>query len=102
MKEIQRQITEFFERDYANAPENNDLNEDHESEDDFHSFMYKRAKTSKATKEIQKYLQFPLYSSKIDLLDFWRCQEAEFPNLTRMARDILAIQSSSVSVERDF
>lgn len=63
--------------------------------------MYKRAKSSKATKEIQKYLQFPLSSSKIDLLDFWRCQEAEFPSLTKMARDILPIQSVSVSVERD-
>ncbi len=101
VKEIQRQITEVFERDYATAPENN-VPEVYESEDEFYSHMYKRAKTSKATKEIQKYLQFPLSSSKTDLLDFWRCQETEFPSLTRMARDILPIQSSSVSVERDF
>lgn len=102
IKEIQRQITEAFERDYATAPENHDPNEDHESEDEFYTHMYKRSKTSKATKEIQKYLQFPLLSSKTDLLDFWCCQGTEFPNLTRMARDVLPIQSSSVSVERDF
>lgn len=102
IKEIQRQITEIFERNYATAPENIDHNENQEIEDEFYSHMYKRPKISKATKEIQKYLQFPLSSSKIDLLDFWRCQEAEFPGLTKMARDILPIQSSSVSVERDF
>lgn len=102
IKEIQKQITDIFERDYAASPENVDSNEQKESEDDFYSHMYKRAKTSKATKEIQKYLQFPLSSSKIDLLDFWRSQETEFPGLTRMARDILPIQSSSVAVERDF
>lgn len=102
IKDIQKRITEIFERDYAATTETTDPNEQEQLDDDFYSHMYKRSKQSKATKEIQKYLQFPLSSSKIDLLEFWRSQEGEFPGLSRLARDILPIQSSSVAVERDF
>lgn len=102
VKEIKTKICEIFERDYETGADNTDCNAPKDSEDEFFAHMYKRAKVTKAGKEFEKYLQFPLSSSKIDCLDFWRSQVAEFPNLAKMARDILPVQSSSVPVERDF
>lgn len=51
---------------------------------------------------MNKYLNLPLSNKKVKMLDYWKTQNAEFPFLTQMARDILPVQSGSVSVERDF
>lgn len=64
--------------------------------------MYKRSKTNREPKEFQKYLNHPLSNAKVDLLDYWRSQKDEFPNLSKMAQDYLSIQGGSVPVERDF
>lgn len=37
-----------------------------------------------------------------DILKYWQSNEGRFPNLSRMARDILAVQGGSVGVERTF
>lgn len=37
-----------------------------------------------------------------DILKFWKDNAGRFPNLSRMARDILAVQGGSVGVERMF
>jgi hypothetical protein len=37
-----------------------------------------------------------------DILKYWQRNEGRFPNLSRMARDILAVQGGSVGVERAF
>jgi len=42
----------------------------------------------------------PLYEP--DVLGFWKNNVGRFPNLSRMARDILAVQGGSVGVERVF
>ena len=42
----------------------------------------------------------PLYEANI--LQYWKNNVGRFPNLTRMARDILAVQGGSVGVERIF
>lgn len=103
VKEILKQITEIFERDYEGGGVSVDCNEREDSpEDEFYTHMYKRAKVSKASKEIQKYVQFPLLSPETNILEFWRTQEKEFPGLSKLARDVLPIQSASVAVERDF
>lgn len=69
--------------------------------DEFFEHMYKRAVT-KEPKEMQKYLHFPLSAPKVNILEYWRSQKDEFPNISKMARDNLAAQSSSVAIERDF
>src|SRR5205807_7516283 len=42
----------------------------------------------------------PLY--ELDVLGFWKNNVERFPNLSRMAKDILAVQGGSVRVERVF
>ena len=42
----------------------------------------------------------PLYEP--DVVGFWKDNTGRFPNLSRMARDILAVQGGSVGVERVF
>lgn len=77
------------------------MSDDDKSEDEFEAHLFKRTKISQS-KEFQKYIQHPLPSSRVDLLQFWKSQEHELPHLSKMARDYLAVQSSSVSTERDF
>lgn len=103
IKEIQKVICGVFERNYQSKVKSDaDDRQKDETTDEFHLHMFKKAKVNKEPKEFQKYIQFPLSSSKVNILDYWRSQEADFPNLSRMARDVFAVQSSSVAVERDF
>ncbi|KAJ6642967.1 putative AC transposase, partial [Pseudolycoriella hygida] len=102
IKDIQKIICAELENNYS--VDTNDVN-DNESEDEpdeFLSHMYKRNKSSREPKEFQKYLNHPLSNAKVDILDFWRSQKAEFPQLSKIAKDYLSIQGGSVPVERDF
>lgn len=98
-KEIQKTISELFEKEYENGAVETPVEE---ITDEFYLHMFKRAKTNKQPKEFQKYLGSPLSGGKVNVLDFWRSQQNELPHLSNMARDYFAVQSSSVSVERDF
>lgn len=102
IKEIQNAICTLLETDYKDETE--DKNEDNANEeaDEFFSFMFKRAKNYKEPKEFKKYLSFPLSDPKVDPIEYWRSQQTELPQMTRLARDILPVQGSSVAVERDF
>lgn len=100
IKDIQKSICETFEKTYGKELPNQ-KSEDEEEPDEFFEFMHKRT-VNKEPKEFQKYLNFPLSASKVNLLEYWKSQKEEFPNLSNMARDYLAVQSSSVAVERDF
>lgn len=102
IREIQQEIAGIFEREYETVVDNYADMESENPEDELYAYMYKRPKITKATKEFQKYIQFPLLSYKVDVLDFWRSHQADFPNLSKMARDILPVQAGSVAVERDF
>lgn len=102
IKEIQKSISETFEQMYvrdSNSQINENLKE--ESNDEFFEHMHKRT-VNKEPKEMQKYLQFPLSAPKVNVLEYWRAQKEEFPNITNMARDYLSVQSGAVAVERDF
>lgn len=101
IKDIQKAICEVLENNYGSEA-CDAVDNDNESEpDEFFSHMFKR-KSSREPKEFQKYLNHPLSNTKVDVLDYWRSQKDEFPKLSRMAQDYLAIQGSSVPVERDF
>lgn len=107
VREIQKQISEYFEHEYVNKTTTttkrklNDT-EDEESDDDLYAFMFKRSKIESNSKEINKYLNLPLSHQKVNVLDYWKAQETTFPFLANMARDIFPAQSGSVCVERDF
>lgn len=103
IKEIQRSICEVFERQYESENANStDDKPEEETPDEFFDYMFKRGRANKEPKEFQKYLNFPLSSAKVNVLDYWQSQKEDFPNLSATARDYLAIQSGSVAVERDF
>lgn len=102
-KEIQKTISDLFERYYANSETAGAADTPvEEMHDEFFLHMFKRGKTNKQQKEFQQYISSPLSKEKVNVLDFWRAQQDELPHLSIMARDYLAVQSSSVSVERDF
>ncbi|KAJ6643914.1 putative AC transposase [Pseudolycoriella hygida] len=101
-KGIQKTISELFERNYANNEKTETAESPGENDDEFFLHMFKRGKTTKQLKEFQQYISAPLSNAKVNVLDFWKAQKEEFPHLSNMARDYLAVQSSSVSVEREF
>lgn len=101
MKEIEKAIYNTFKQKY----ELRDVTViSDENEDEIIGHIHKKAKIEKFTNEFQKYLHFPLSppTKNFDILEYWKLQNAEFPCLSEMARDYLGVQSTSVSVERDF
>ena len=43
-----------------------------------------------------------IYDKKMDILSWWKLNEKTFPILSKIAKDYLAIQSTSVPSERSF
>lgn len=110
-RDIEKTISTYFEKEYVNkvpvasksTKRKSNHTEEEDSDDDLYSFMYKRTEVDKNSKEINEYLSLPpLSNKKVNTLDYWKTQNAEFSFLTQMARDILPVQSASVCVERDF
>ncbi|CAB4437317.1 unnamed protein product [Rhizophagus irregularis] len=52
--------------------------------------------------ELEAYLNEPPANFDMDILAFWKVHENKFPNLSKVARDFLAIPGTSVSVEQVF
>lgn len=64
--------------------------------------MFKRTKKDPFASEFDQYLKLPLADKKVDLTEFWKSQSEQFPLMSKMARDVLPVQSASVAIERDF
>ena len=52
--------------------------------------------------ELESYLLGPRAQENQNILIWWKEREKIFPKLSTMARDLLCIQASSVSIERQF
>ena len=52
--------------------------------------------------ELESYLLEPRAQENQNILIWWKEREKIFPKLSTMARDLLCIQASSVSIERQF
>ena len=52
--------------------------------------------------EFKVYLSLPLVNETIDPLEWWKINHSQFPNLSNMARDYLAIPVTSVPSEESF
>jgi len=52
--------------------------------------------------EVDAYLALQTEVASIDPLQWWKSHEVQFPNLARLAKIVLSIPGSSVSVERVF
>lgn len=69
---------------------------------DLSSIYSAKKKSEHWREEINRYLDIPEVQMDVDVLQWWKKNAALFPCLSKMARDILAIPASSVSVERFF
>ena len=63
---------------------------------------YSTGKTSLIINELESYLLEPRAQENQNILIWWKEREKIFPKLSTMARDLLCIQASSVSIERQF
>ena len=52
--------------------------------------------------EIEQYLNLPVENHSIDPLQWWKSHVPQFPKLSIVAKEILSIPGSAVSVERVF
>ena len=58
--------------------------------------------TVSVKKQLRNYLSEPAASQTTDPLDWWRANQAKFPLLTPLARDLLAMPGSTAALERAF
>ena len=63
--------------------------------------IYKRSRIERQS-ELDIYSNAPLVDPYIDILEWWRTNEANYPNLSRFARDCLLIPATSVPSEQVF
>lgn len=77
-----------------------------ENEDDeFQNYLHELKDYDQVeSNELDKYMSEPLlkHSGQFDILSWWRGRVAEYPILTQIARDVLAIQVSTVASESAF
>ena len=73
-------------------------------DDDYMSTVFATSQTTEiqSMSEVAIYLEEKVEGVQVDPLDWWRIYESRFPNLSRMARDYLAIPATSVPSERCF
>jgi hAT family C-terminal dimerisation region len=66
--------------------------------------VFRRKTSSTSTSELDTYLDEPLIDGghNFALLEYWRVHSTRFPNLSRMARDYLAVPGTSTPSERVF
>ncbi|KAL0423747.1 UNVERIFIED_CONTAM: Zinc finger BED domain-containing protein RICESLEEPER 2 [Sesamum radiatum] len=62
----------------------------------------RRASMNSATDELTQYLSEPPVPMPTDVLDWWKVNSSRYPRLSLMARDFLAVQSTSVLPEDIF
>jgi hypothetical protein len=63
--------------------------------------IYKRARIERFS-ELDTYLLMPLVDSEKDILEWWRENDPNFPNLAKFARDCLPVPATSVPSEEIF
>ena len=63
--------------------------------------LFKRNRTTKMD-EFQTYILSPTCNKDVDPFEWWKINENQYPRLLKMARDFLAIPSTSVPFEQYF
>jgi len=89
----------------SEVPEEEDLIGNDEDIIDFNALYstpinFTNSQTSK--QELEKYLSQPRSASSVDILQWWKLNQLQFPVLAKMARDFLSISATSVPAERLF
>ena len=86
-------------------PETPPISSQSSMDDDFMLAVFGNSQMSQdqvVMSEIDIYLEEKVEGSQVDPIEWWRTYESRFPNLSRMARDYLAIPATSVPSERCF
>lgn len=89
----------FKEEPVSEVPEEEDLIGNDEDIIDFNALYstpinFINSQTSK--QELEKYLSQPRSASSVDILQWWKLNQLQFPVLAKMARDFLSISATSV------
>lgn len=101
IRQIKQAITYYFNENYVSKVEV-EAEQITETSDDLFAHIFKRSSNVDLADELEKYSNLPLSLAKVtDILGYWKSQETELPCMSKMARDIFAIQTTSVAVERD-
>ncbi|CAG8785875.1 21103_t:CDS:1, partial [Cetraspora pellucida] len=85
-----------------NAKDNTPIFENHV--DDFFEYTIKKSRVNEdnALYKVNQYLDEPIATKTTNILEWWKLNKDHFPNLSAMARNFLAIPSTSVASEQMF
>lgn len=96
-------LESFKKYEFTEIQQNVGLDKDEiDLDDDFHKHINKRSRKEHKKSGIQKYLEAEVASTKTNALEWWKVHSVEFPEVAKMAQDIMAAQATSVPVEREF
>ncbi|EXX51121.1 hypothetical protein RirG_264420 [Rhizophagus irregularis DAOM 197198w] len=95
-------IRKLYDSTYAPRIDQNIQDEDLIADDDLLSHIYKKWRTSRNESELDLYLGSPIVPGEVDLLQWWKMNESQYPHLAAMARDYLAIPATSTPIEKAF
>lgn len=107
-KQVWVQVKNVFKGEYDSQTHDIDINSDVSKPK---SRIYKKLKLNQPSAsfatslddEFRRYmLDYPRVSEDVNPLDWWKLHSEIFPNLSRMARDYLAIPGTSAPSEREF
>jgi hypothetical protein len=100
--EIMSYVRSFYDRDYAPGGSISQ-NPSPAKKPNILGRFYKKS-TASDKSEIAVYLSEPVADDypEFQVLDYWKINSARFPNLSRMARDYLAVPGTSTPSERAF
>lgn len=104
------EFEKIFKTEYVKETEQNEKNSDSNSDDSGDEYtknvnaLYSSSNSKKRNwqRELDNYLQLGRVNRDVDIIDWWKKNETCFPQLAKMARDLLAICASSASSERLF
>ncbi|GES78260.1 ribonuclease H-like domain-containing protein [Rhizophagus clarus] len=100
--ETRDDIKNLYNTIYAPRLDQNIQNEDLTADDNLLSHIYKKRCTLKNKSELDLYLRSPVVPGEIDLLQWWKANESQYPHLAAMACDYLAIPATSIPIKRAF
>ena len=102
-KEILSYLKSFYDRDYGVHEVTSKNSSSRKTLDIFQS-IYKTPETSINRSEFDIYMSEAVVDNypNFKVLDYWKINSDRFPNLSRMARDYLAVPGTSTPSERAF
>ncbi|GET55653.1 ribonuclease H-like domain-containing protein [Rhizophagus irregularis DAOM 181602=DAOM 197198] len=102
-KEIREKFLNIYNSTYSNPNSSSTLSNslNNEYKNSITSKVFKRKHTQKID-EFQVHLLSPVCDESVDPLQWWKVNQTQFPRLSKMAMDYLAIPSTSVPSEECF